>query len=148
MHSDINRCLFDVIDNKAEEKLLRSKDNLCGTKLIIDVGSLHAQTSTVAFNNGSHYADYHHGDNRDVKAIAATRGSSAFERVAAVRVPKNDYVKETSCRDVLNNDTGVPNERCMQEGHATELGNNGPVVIQAPERCAATPAAFREQLDS
>lgn len=35
--------------------------------------SLHAQTSTVAFNNGSHYADYHWGDNHDVKAIAATR---------------------------------------------------------------------------
>lgn len=34
--------------------------------------SLHAQTSTVAFNNGSHYADYHRGDNHDVKSIAAT----------------------------------------------------------------------------
>lgn len=39
--------------------------------------SLHAQTSTVAFNNGSHYADYHRGDNHDVKAIAATRCSGA-----------------------------------------------------------------------
>ncbi|CAB3231095.1 unnamed protein product [Arctia plantaginis] len=39
--------------------------------------SLHAQTSTVAFNNGSHYADYHWGDNHDVKAIAATRCSGA-----------------------------------------------------------------------
>lgn len=37
MQDDENRCSSDVIEEKAEEKLLRSKDNLDGAKLIIDI---------------------------------------------------------------------------------------------------------------
>lgn len=33
MQNDANRCSLDVINNKTEEKLLRSKDNLAGTKI-------------------------------------------------------------------------------------------------------------------
>lgn len=33
MQNDVYRCSPDVIKNKAEEKLLRSKDNLSGTKI-------------------------------------------------------------------------------------------------------------------
>lgn len=33
MQDDANRCSLDVIKNETEEKLLRSKDNLAGTKI-------------------------------------------------------------------------------------------------------------------
>lgn len=39
MQHDENRCSSDVIEEKAEEKLLRSKDNHAGAKLIIDIGA-------------------------------------------------------------------------------------------------------------
>lgn len=51
--------------------------------------SLHAQTSTVAFNNGSHYADYRGGDNRDVKAIGETRGAAWPDSAAAPDSPSH-----------------------------------------------------------